>query len=375
MGPEPTTEEKQDKITNLAVEFNIPESTAEACLIAASWDEDGARRVARLNRVEYLLVNIRFLGKNPIPHGGLLSLLFYRDSPRPIHFIGLVLDGYDYFEQVSPYHPPHDFIKAIANPNKLPKDEMPWFRVRDSVLLSLEPALIQSLFTFSGEKTTELRKDGRVVEHDPLKDTLMKTIKPAIDNIYMESIHFELSTSFLNGFQYDNLIGQFNKEAQKAEETAEPGKPPRPIEEVFKVYLKGQFVIDPNRGIAVKDLGTGDTVICDIIDPQPIAIQVGKMLGIYRRGVWFPAKGRIVGIEDSQSGTKRISIRVGHGIYIVARAINSVRIKVSENELDSIMRRIEFQHDEAIRSAASVLPVVLLILGMALALTILLHRG
>ena len=127
--------------------------------------------------------------------------------------------------------------------------------------------------------------------------------------------------------------------------------------------------------MAISNLGIGDSVVCDIIDTQPIAIQVGKMLGIYRRGVWFPAKGRIVGIEDSQSGMKRISVRAGHGIYIIARALNSVRIKVSENELDSIMRRIEYQHDEAIRSAASVLPVVLLILGMALALTILLHRG
>jgi hypothetical protein len=68
-------------------------------------------------------------------------------------------------------------------------------------------------------------------------------------------------------------------------------------------------------------------------------------------------------------------MRAGHGIYIVTRALNSVRVKVSENELDSIMRRIEHQRDEAIRSAASVLPVVLVILGVALALTILLHRG
>lgn len=374
MALEPATEEKQQMLASMASEYGISEATAEACLIAAGWDPVGAQRIASMNRVEYLLVNFRFTGKNPIPHGGLLSILLRRGGSEPVHFVGLVMDGYEYVEQVSPHFPASDFLKAITHPNKLPKDETPWFRLRDAILLNIDPAIISHLFTLTGGKTSELTTDGNVTEHNDLKDALTKLLKPAIDNIYMESITLEISADFQNGFQYDNLMESFGQRGPE-EKIKHAEKPPASKDEVFKVYLKGSVIIEPQRGVPVEDLQVGDTIICDIIDSQPVALQVGKMLGIYRRGVWFPAKGKIVELEDSLAGTKRITIRAGHGIYIITRALNSVRIRVSENELESILRRIEHQRDQTVRSAASMLPVVLVILSLALALTILLHRG
>ena len=106
-----------------------------------------------------------------------------------------------------------------------------------------------------------------------------------------------------------------------------------------------------------------------------MAVEVAKMLGIYKRGVWFPVNARIVEIEEDEVGTTRITMRAGQGIYIIARALSSVRIKVSENELESIMRRVDAKRDEKVRSAVSMLPVILIILGIALALAILLQRG
>lgn len=374
MAAEPTTEEKRQMISTIASEFKVPEATAEAYLIASGWHVSGAQRIASMNRLEHLMVNLRFMGRNPIPHGGLLSILLRRGKIEPEHFVGLMLDGYEYLEEVSPHFPHSDFIKAITHPHKLPKDESAWYRIRDSILLGFDQATVNHLFSLTGGRVSEFGEDGTVNEHDDLKDALQRLLKPAIDNIYMESVTLEISAEFLNGFQCDNLMENFRleeprKKSAHIEETAQP------TEEVFKVYLKGNLIIEPHRGIAVTDLQVGDTIICDIIDPQPVALQVGKMLGIYRRGVWFPAKGKIVELGDSLAGTRKITIRAGHGIYIIARSINSVRIRVSESELDSILRRIEYQRDQAVRSAASVLPVVLVILSLALALTILLQRG
>ncbi len=358
----------------LEQEFGLTSATAEACLIAAGWDLAAAKRVAGMNKVGHLLVNVRFTGKNPIPHGGLISLLLSRDKPEPVFFVGLVLDGYEYVDEVSPHFPASDFIKAIIHPNKVPRDENSWIRLRDSILLNIDSDIINHLFSLTPGKTTELTKSGKMTERDTLKEALSNLLKPAIDNIYMESVKLEISAEFINGFQYDNLMESASV-VDTGEEDEDEHKHALSKEEEFKVYLKGAVIIEPQRGVPVEDLEIGDTIICDVIDPQPVALQVGKMLGIYRQGVWFPAKGKIVDLADSLSGTKKITIRAGHGIYIISRALNSVRIRVSENELESIMRRIERQREEAVRSAASMLPVVLVILSLALALTILLHRG
>ncbi len=86
-------------------------------------------------------------------------------------------------------------------------------------------------------------------------------------------------------------------------------------------------------------------------------------------------KGKIQSIEEGLSGTKKITLLAGRGIYILTTALSSVRVKVSENEMDSILRRIEIQREESVRSLVGMLPLAFIILGVALALTILLQRG
>jgi hypothetical protein len=364
LADETITEEQQQMVDLIASEFGMSESTARACLIAAGWDAAAAAKVAGLNRVDHLLINLRFMGKNPLPHGGLIAILLRRGSAKPERLIGLTLDGYEYIEDVSPYLPATDFIKSIVQPYKQQRENSPWYTLQQSILLNFSSESIGQLFKLMGDsRVSEFDSDGKLKEQNPLKDAVVRLIHSPIDDHFMESVKLETSIQPLNGFQYDNIKDLFTEESPPSGDAAGTKK------------LKGQLVIDPHHGIRVEELKEGDTIICDIIDTSPLSVEVGKMLGIYRRGVWFPARGKIISIEDTLSGTKKITMRTGHGIYVVTTALGSVRIKVGENELDSILRRIEYQRDETVRSAMSLLPLALVILGVALALTILLQRG
>jgi hypothetical protein len=369
------SEDKQHLVELIASQFGIPETTAEACLIAGGWDPGAAARIAGLNRVDYLLLNLRFTGKNPLPHGGLVSILLKRGSDKPVYIVGLTLDGYEYIEDVSPHLPAADFIKAITQPAKLQRDNSLWLTLRQSLTFNMNADAVDALFQIGREKVSEVDEYGKISEHDSLKQAVIELVKHAIDDLFMESVKLDVAIDALNGFQYDNLKELFQDEPPDTEEETEEGKKPSKPFETFKVYMKGQFIIDPHAGVPVEELNVGDTIICDIIDDSPVACEVGKMLGVYRRGVWFPAKAKIVSIEDTLSGSQKITMRAGHGIYIIAVALNAVRIKVSESELDSIQRRIDYQRDETVRSTLSLLPLALVILGIALALTILLQRG
>jgi hypothetical protein len=373
LSDEEKIDEKQQLIEKLSSEHGIPVETAEACLIAAGWDLDTAVRLAGLNKVEYLLINLRYTGKNPLPHGGLVSILLKEHSNEPEQITGMALDGFEYIEDISPHLPASDFVKAIVNPAKHRRDNSPWLSLRQTILIHLTKDAVTKLFSLSSGKTVEIGPDGKVADKDPLKEAILGIIRPPIDELFMESVRLEASVEFLNGFQHDNLRDIYSTDKLRPEEDteAEPKKTP----DAFKVHLKGRLVIDAHHGVVVEDLQIGDIIICDIIDPSPVATEVGKMLGVYRNRVWFPAKGKIDSIEDSLSGTKRITMRAGQGIYIVATALSSVRVKASENSLDSILRRIELQRDESVRSALGLLPLALVILGVALALTILLQKG
>ncbi len=372
-----TTEEKAALVESLTSDFGIPEEAAEACLVAAGWELEAAKKVANLSRVQHLLVSIRFLGRNPLPHGGLISILLARGATEPEHIIGLTIDGYEYIEEISPHFPASDFIKAILYPPKRNRGDSTWLSVKQSIILSLTPEAVEELFSNGGGETiAEVSDEGTLLEHNPLKDAISELIKHHLDELFMESIKIEIAAEFLNGFQHDNLKLLLSDETVEKDEDPEEKKPKPHLPDVaFKVQLRGRLIIDPHQGVPVEDLQVGDTIICDIIDISSIATEVGKMLGAYKRGIWFPINGRIISLKEGLSGTKRIILVAGRGIYIVTSALNSVRIKVSEKEIDSILRRIEHQQEESVRSVLGMLPLALIILGIALALTILLQRG
>lgn len=374
---EETTEENAELVESLVSGFGIPKDTAEACLIATGWDIEAAKKVADLNRVQHLLINIRFLGKNPLPHGGLISILLSRGSREPEHIIGLTIDGYEYIDEISPHFPPADFIKAILYPPRRNRGDSTWLSMKQSIVLNLTLEAVEGLFhTGGGETLVEVGDDGTLKEHDPLKDAVRELLKHLIDELFMESVKIEIAAEFLNGFQHDNLKLLLRDETGETDEEPEEKESQSHLPDVgFKVQLRGRLIIDPHQGVLVEDLQVRDTIICDIIDISSIATEVGKMLGAYKRGVWFPIKGKIISIKDGLSGTKRINLIAGRGIYIVTSALSSVRVKVSEKEIDSILRRIEHQREESVRSLLGILPLALIILGIALALTILLQRG
>ncbi len=374
MSDEEEIDDKQLLVEQLASELAIPAGTAEACLVAAGWDLETAMRLAKLNKVEYLLINLRYKGKNPLPHGGLVSILLKENSEEPEHMVGLALDGYEYIEDISPHLPASDFIKAVVKPAKLQRENSPWLSLKQTILIYLTKEAVTELFSLGSGRTVGVDPDGKVADRTPLKDAVISFIRSPIDELFMESTKLDVSVEFLNGFQYDNLRDIYKKEDPVQEEEERKLVSEKKADN-FQVQLKGRLVIDAHHGVVVEDLVVGDIIICDIVDPSVVAVEVGKMLGVYRNNVWFPARGKIVSIEDSLSGTKRITMRAGHGIYIVATALSSVRIKASETSLDSIMRRIEIQRDESVRSALGLLPLALVILGVALALTILLQKG
>ena len=352
MSSELTTEEKRRMVESLASEHGIPEDKAEACLVATDWDVEGAGRIATLNTVDHLLINLRFFGKNPLTHSGLISILLKREVEQPEHIIGLTRDGHEFIDEVSPFYPAPDFMKAILSPPRQVRGNSTWLSLQQSIIYVFNGDSIEEFFSIGDEKVAEFDADGRLQEHTPLKDAVVQLIKPVIDDLFMESTRLEVSTEFLNGFQYNNLK-QVPQEKAAEPEQEQPTKQA----ETFKIYLTGRLIIDPHRGVPVEDLEENDTIV------------------IYNKGVWFPAKGKIVSIEDGLMGAKKIIIRSGPGIYIITSALHSVRVKVSEDEMDSILRRIEHNRDESVRSALGILPIALIILGVALALTILLQRG
>lgn len=376
--PEELTQEEKDKLVqSLASEFGITEDTANACFIAASWDEEAARRVASLNRVQHLLINLRFTGKNPLLHGGIVSILLAHGEPEPEHLLGITIDGTEYIEDISPHFPPIDFIKAILYPPRRSRGHSTWLSLKQSLILNMDSESVEALFSIGGEKTSEVDENGTIQEYDPLKDAVSNLVKPVIDDLFLESIKLEISAEFLNGFQHDNLkllLKEKDPEDEGLEETGTEKRQSRKPE-TFKVRLRGRLIIDPHKGVPVEDLEVGDTIICDIIDISSVAIEVAKMLGAYKRGIWFPIKGKIQSIDEGLSGTRRITLLAGRGIYILTTALSSVRVKVSESEMDSILRRIDIQREESVRSLLGMLPLAFIILGVALALTILLQRG
>ena len=254
MAPDENTDEQKALIATLVSEYGISENSAEACLVATEWDMEGAKRVASLNEFSYLLVNFRFTGKNPIPHGGLVSILLNKSMQEPEFCFGLVLDGYEYLEDVSPYLPEFDFIDAILQPGKFPRDDTPWRKLKSVLYSNLTTDSTTPLFSIETGKVSEVGDKGQIIERDPLRDAVSALIKPGIDDIYVESVKLEIYTNLLNGFQYENLMENFRVDESDDVLAEIPGTTKK-SEEFFKVHLMGQFIIDPHHGLVIEDRG------------------------------------------------------------------------------------------------------------------------
>jgi hypothetical protein len=134
----------------------------------------------------------------------------------------------------------------------------------------------------------------------------------------------------------------------------------------LKVYLKGQFLIDPIEGVLVHELQLNDMVYFELTDRSDVAVTVGRLLGAYKKGLWLPVKGKIIEIQDATGGRKKFRLKAAKGVFIDVLSIGDVKIRTL-----NLSTRERIAKGQELKADTSMIPILIAVSLLAFLIVVL----
>jgi len=361
----------QLQITALADELHVSEDLVRMAVNESNGVLETARSILQNMLPRYLVVKARFVSPKSSGGSGVIMLIVKRDENQFLMFRTVYDDSRDWAVPVNVRQSPGSFLNIIKNYFKANPASSKVFdaeKLRKGLQPLQDIAALQFIFELWDRPKVDIvnTRDPAATYDDPaaiLTVLLQKTLGEAL----LDSVDVTLDYDFYTEEQFIPIaeILKLKLETKSAgnetEESTENKKPE------FQVTLRGQFLIDAINGTPVQNLAIGDQIYCEIIDKTTVAISLGRMIGVYKRGLWLPIKGRITDIESAESTRKSFTVAIARGVYLNVHAMEDLKIRTSGMTIED-----RVSHAQEKTSEVSMIPILVGVALLAFQILILL---
>ncbi len=309
----------------------------------------------------YLYIKVKFYVDASGADGGLIFICVEKGSDTFNFFRSIVEQAPAWVDGISVQNTPESFHNLFRNYFDSPKlGSMAYDAGRLDEALQRKIVPISFFSFFETEESTEpvdelegsdisvqpeesAESEPFAVETDDESETgvqagvlaaIHSMIGAALEDFYMKRIEpLEVNCVFYTQLQYDEMLENLGLKPRV--KTEEEKIREEEAKEVFKLYLKGRFTIDPVTGTPVAQLNVGDLVFCEIADRSEVAQSAAHSIGAYKRGLWLPIRGVIIEITQTREDHVRVRLKIGPGMFLDALAFGSLRVRCKPMSIDS----------------------------------------
>jgi hypothetical protein len=357
-------------VDSLAQELRVSEDLAHMALSEAQGELEKARAILKDLLPRYLTVKVRYLAVKGDGGGGLIFLCMEKDSPEMLIFDTIVESDRAWVKSTRVHWSSDLFYRLFRDyfhENTTGSKVFDAQRLRQALSARISPAQLMPLFELWDQPKREIIPEARMVEEPTHPGSILHSLfAAALGDALVEKVVVDLDYDFYSNQQFEVIRRSLGLIPPKPKQAA-----PAAVEERerFKLFLKGQFVIDPVNGVAVSDLEIGDSAYCDILDRSEVSLSAARLIGAYKRGLWMPVRGRVVEINRAIGERRRIRLKLAPGIYLDVLSFDSLLVRVNElTPKERLMKAEEGPHEDG---PLPLLIAVVLVAVLILALLIL----
>ncbi|MFH1675727.1 MAG: hypothetical protein ABIC40_01795 [bacterium] len=321
-----------------------------------------AMPAAQSNRgLTHLLVKIKFIPLRRTGNAGLIFFCVEKGRDSFLILRTLVHIDTEWIENISISESAFDFYSIIKNFLNSVRSASSLYDaqvLKNGFLDKVSPSIFQGLFELGNSQVYTSNDENSPAAGKSQAVTLALTtiINAILPEIFVEKLNFEFDYEFADEPTFDDMREKFELNPRFS-----PSKFDRKLDpERFKLYLKGQFVIDPVSGVAASNLEPGNEIYVEITDRSDVALAAAKMVGAFKSGLWLPIRGLIVEVHDLIGDRRRFRLRLSPGIYLDVLSFSSILVR--NNDL-SLTERLE--RAEELNPLAGTLPLLVSVLLVA----------
>jgi hypothetical protein len=354
----------EEIVQTLAQELHVSEDLVQSAVSQADGELEKAREILLSILPRYLVIKVKYIISRSDGECGLIYICIERNSPDFRLFRIIVDTSADWIDGIDVRGPVDRFYMVLSERSSHPRSVSSVHeaqKLQERLMRYLVPSAFARFFDswnvpkpdFILEKTAgkeEAKSEEKPpeaaetpdesLEHpggtagerkpgpraDSLVDRLRGMFKFALEEITYKRIEeLEVDYDFMTSAKYSEILERLGiKPPDKAKARTEAGSEEK---ETFRLFLKGRILIDPTGGTPVDELDLGDLVFCDILDRSEVAQSAAQMIGVYKRGLWMPVRGRIKEMKRLEGDRYRIRIKLATGIYIDTVAFQNLRVR------------------------------------------------
>jgi len=348
---------QESTVTDLANEFHVSEDLARMVMTESEGELQKVRDILQGMLPNYLVVKTRFISPKPSGGSGVVLIVIKRGERKFLLFRTIYSDDRNWAEDINVHQPVDAFLGLIRDYFKENPSSSRIFdaeKLRKGLKPLQDVGALQYLFDLWDKPKVEV-----VEEVDPMTEfqdpgtVLTGFFQKTLDDALLDSVQVYLDYDFYTETQFDTISQALGLKLKMKAGMSDVQAITSEDENGFKVYLRGQFVIDALNGVPVQDLEIGDKVYCEITDKTAVAVTVGKMVGAYKRGLWAPIRGTITDIQDTESERKMATVAVAKGVYVNVVSIEDIRIRTLIP-----VTKVHVQEEPEKRSDTSMIPIL-----------------
>jgi hypothetical protein len=316
-------------VTCLANEMDVTEDLALIAVTEANGEIDKAREIVRGLIPRYLFIKVKFIATRK-ERAGLIFLLAEKGRPDFILFRAIAetdtgwvfnnpvnVSPVIFFNTIRKY-----FTEQTTGPKLFDSQQL-----RAEIAKRLNAGALQYLFSLWGQPKTELIPESIPSEEtsNQVSPIINDLISRLLEDIFIDKIKVDLDYDFMTDKNFRTITQELGLETSsdsgvKSQENSEQS-------EDLKVYLKGQFVIDPVNGIPAQELKVNDKAYVEVLDRSELAVSIGRLIGAYRMGMWRPIRCRIIEMTQLTGGRWKYRLKVTKGIYVDVLSFENIMVR------------------------------------------------
>lgn len=340
------TEQTQNSIALLVQELNVSEDLARIAVNEADGVLEKARDILSDLLPKYIIIKARFLTVRSDSCGGLIFICVEKNA-RDFIFIKTIQDfDRDWLRGISVYYSPEIFDRFFIEYFQDQRRSIRRYdaqKLKDSLKDSINPTSFNFLFKYWNQSKQEIfnEKDPRLPPEHPVS-VLKTAFEFTLSNILVQDVEVEVDYDFLTSSQFEAVreslgVPSPDKDKSPSDTSNEKDSP----QERFRLYLKGQFIIDPVDGVLLEEVQLNDVLYCEILDRSEVAVSAGRIIGAYRRGAWFPVRGTVVEIDDMTGERRKYRLKIAPGIYVDVLSFTGFRVRAKPYSTEETFQRIK----------------------------------
>jgi hypothetical protein len=332
----------------LARELNVSEDLAKSAVLEANGALGKARAILLELLPRYLFVKVRFLSTKTDGKAGLAFLCLEKGSDDFLLFDLIVESNREWLKGIGIQRSPDTFYRHLKdyhreNINGPMAHESS--RMNQELRLKLQPQVFKFVFDkWEQPKQDLVAESGHSKEAIHPAALLAFIIENMIADITVQKMSAEVDYDFLSVAQFGEIsdeLGLYVEKPAAVQVVALPQVKPDREDEPFRIYFKGQFIIDPISGRLLEEVMVGDLLYCEIVDRSDMAVAAARLIGAYKRGLWVPVRGLVVDVQQMTGERRKYCLKLAPGVFVDVLSFTGVRVRTQPYAFPEVMNTIK----------------------------------